>query len=145
MHATEPSRLQVPSLHTMDTDKDPALKKRKKCKADRAQDQAEIEAQWKRLKSEAQIKKKEYKERRAEEAQRVRRSVPGEAYQSTEWAEEMTAADEDATMEEKVESEEDYDYGRDGYPKEMVAERTRLDKLKTKFKQELQRGASCYA
>ena len=63
-----------------------------------------------------------------------------------DWAGEMAADDHgDATMEEQVESEEDYDYGRDGYPKEMAAERVMLDKLKTKFKQELQGGASCYA
>ena len=90
-----------------------------------------------------------YQERLSEEEQLAEeaRNVPGDAYtyQSTEWAEKMAAADEDATMEENVESEEDYDYGRDGYPKEMVAERTRLDKLKRKFNHELHGGASCYA
>ena len=60
----------MPSLHTMDTDKDPAPKK-KKCLAD-------LEEKWKRLKSEAQIQKKVYQERRVEEAQLAKeaRNVP---------------------------------------------------------------------
>ena len=150
----------MPSLHTMDTDKDPAPKK-KKCLAD-------LEEKWKRLKSEAQIQKKVYQERRVEEAQLAKeaRNVPLPAEDDSDGSfnskrnrnvtnrprdqplaemDTMDAVGGDVTMEEQTESEEDYDYARDGDPKEMAAERVKLDKQKMEFKQEMQRGASCYA
>jgi hypothetical protein len=114
----------------MDTDK-------KKCKAD-------LEAHQKRLKSEAQIKKQAYQERRAEEAQLAKvNGFPMGFQYSAGSAETMDAVGGDVTMEEHAESEEDYKYAR--VAKELAAERVKLDKLTMEFNQEMQRGASCYA
>ena len=152
----------MPSLHTMDTDKDPAPKKKKL---------ADLEEKWKRLKSEAQIQKKVYQERRVEEAQLAKeaRNVPLPAEDDSDGSfnskrnrnvtnrprdqplaemDTMDAVGGDVTMEEHAESEEDYDCMRTNFArdaKEIAAERVKLDKLTMEFNQEMQRGASCYA
>ena len=132
----------MPSLHTMDTDKESAPKK-KKCLA-------EVEEKWKMLDAEAKIKKKVYQERRIEEAQKAKdHGIPmGMQYISAGSAETMDAVGGDVTMEEHAESEEDYDCMRTNFArdaKEIAAERVKLDKLTMEFNQEMQRGASCYA
>ena len=129
----------MPSLHTMDTDKESAPKK-KKCLA-------EVEEKWKMLDAEAKIKKKVYQERRIEEAQKAKdHGIPmGMQYISAGSAETMDAVGGDVTMEEHARDYAYDDYDRDGDAKEMAAEKVKLDKQKMELKQEMQRGASCYA
>ena len=132
----------MPSLHTMDTDKESAPKKKKYL--------AEVEETWEMLDAEAKIRKKLYQERRTEEAQKAKDTgIPmGMQYISAGSAETMDAVGGDVTMEEHAESEEDYDCMRTNFArdaKEIAAERVKLDKLTMEFNQEMQRGASCYA
>ena len=131
----------MPSLHTMDTDKESAPKK-KKCLA-------EVEETWEILDAEAKIRKKLYQERRTEETQKAKDiGIPTGMQYSAGSAETVDAVGGNVTMEEHAESEEDYDCMRTNFvrdAKEIAAERVKLDKLTMEFNQEMQRGASCYA
>ena len=120
----------MPSLHTMDTDKDTAPKKKKR--------EGDLEEKWKMLDSEAKIQKTLYQERRVEEVQLAKVSGFPMGFQYSAESEEDFAIRRNQ-WKKQVESEEDYD------AKEIAAERVKLDKLTMEFNQEMQRGASCYA
>jgi len=126
----------VPSLHTMDTDKESAPKKNKYLAG--------------RIPSPLQVHlNKLYRERRTEETQKAKDiGIPTGMQYSAGSAETMDAVGGNVTMEEHAESEEDYDCMRTNFvrdAKEIAAERVKLDKLTMEFNQEMQRGASCYA
>jgi hypothetical protein len=144
----------VPSLHTMDTDKDPARKKKSK---------AEIQAQLKRLFSEAQIKQKAYQERRADDAQLAKeaRNVPEGVLPAEDDSDgsfnskrnrNVTNRPRDQPSSSEEEHPMGFHYTSAGWAEEMDAaggdvtmkeqasssssSTVALDKLKTKFKQD---------